>query len=783
MLNTQVLTLRRCLLVVSALASFLFAPHSAAQVLEERNYIRVDQFGYLPGKPKFAVIAMAVDGFNSGVGIELDESKDVELRRVSDDSLAFSKSAVAWSGGGTDSYSGDRGWWYDFSEYEEEGEYYLRVAKSGGGVVDSYPFLIDKDVYREVLRVATNMFYYQRAGIAKTAEYASGEDWVDEAWFLHAGQELEARYLYDSSIRRDVSGGWIDAGDPNKYITFAVDPVHNLLTTFRQHRKLWEGLDLKIPESDNDIPDLLDEIKWEIDWVMKMQDFSGSGGFHIKSGVRNDSAYISPPSADTRFRYFEEICPSATIIGAGMIAHAAVVFRDYPDLVEYAANLEARAEVAWDFYIDTPDNQKNKQCDERAIEAGDADGHAAHYSVEHVAEAVCAAVYLFELSGKSKYRDFVDAHYLQARPWMGRESEWGVYRANQSESVLHYAHLPDATPAVSQAILNHKTSSDKSEGSAYEIVESANLYRAEATFANWGSNSLLARQASDVLDFNNYGLKPELAEKYEERGLGIINYFHGVNPFGITYLTNMYRYGAEFSVNEMWHTWFNMDSKYDNIDKPGNVGPAPGYMSGGFNKQYTGGATMKIGVDEFPSVTAKSQPTQKAYTNDNWWEQDPWVFNEPGLYYSASYIKALANFVDAGPETVGEHFDLWLESHYGSGTNRETVDIDSDTDGDGLTLLEEFMYDFEPEVADAFPDIEVVMAGDKVRVILPQFNESIAEEVYWFASENLKDWDALGPEGIEVQSLSDASQQVEVAVEGAVRFLRSSLSLVERDTN
>ncbi len=774
--------------LVTALAFCLLVPLAQTQVLEEQNYIRVDQFGYLPGKPKFAVIAKAVDGFNAGVGIDLDVSKEVELRRVSDDSVAFSELATVWNGGAADSYSGDKGWWYNFSEYDVEGEYFIRATKIGGGVVDSYAFEIGEDVYRDVLRAAVNMFYYQRAGIDKTGEYASGANWVDSAWYLGPNQDTEARSLHDESQRRDLSGGWIDAGDPNKYVTFASPAVHNLLTTFQQHPKLWEGLDLRIPESNNEIPDLLDEIKWEIDWVMKMQDYPGSGGFYNKMGIKEDTAYISPPSSDTRIRYYDEICTNATITGAGMLAHAALVFQDYAELAEYSVLLEVRAEAAWDFYKNSPN--KSEQCDSHSdpegyIEAGDADGSGTpgHYSAEHKAEAACAAVYLYALTGDEEYDVFVRQNYLETRPWKGSTTEWGVYRVNQSEAMLYYATLPKANEATRTAILEKKLSGSKSSGNAYEVVESANLYRAEATFANWGSNSLLSRQAADNLDFLNYDLKPESSNKYEERGLSIINYFHGVNPFGICYLTNMYMYGAEFSVNEMWHTWFHMDTKYDNIDKAGNVGPAPGYMSGGFNNQYSGGALMKIGTDLF-SVRADSQPTQKSYTVENHWTYSPWVFNEPGLYYSASYVKALANFVDAGPRTVRDHFVEWLKEKLGDSVDTAVLleDLDQDDDGDEIGIFEEFLYGLDPENEDEPVKGKVNLDDGTLNVALRRYNEKVASHVQWLESPDLVQWSRVPEDQMRVEDLSNLSSRLTFLTSGeGTRFLRSSIALDAED--
>lgn len=609
---------------------------AAQEVLEQRNYIRVDQFGYLPDGYKFAVIAKAESGFNAGYGIGLDATRDVEVIEVGSGSIVYSGTAKTWNDGTTDSYSGDKGWWFDFTEFETVGSYFIRVYDMEGQVVESYSFEISHAVYDEVLRAATNMFYYQRINQPKSAAYASGATWVDTEWYA---KDTAAIYLNDESVTRDISRGWIDAGDPNKYVTFAAETVHHLLTAYRENEELWSNFDLKIPESDNAVPDLLDEIKWETDWLKNMQDYPGTGGFYIKAGIKNDANYISPPSTDIRNRYFDQLCPSASIIGAGMMANAAFTFRTVPALRAYSDDLLHRAEAAWEYYEDSPN--KTEECDGGEIEAGDADGGGGHYAKEHLAEATCAAVYLFALTGAEKYHDFIRQNYESTRPW--KSSEWGIYRSHQAEAIFQYAFLEGADEGLAADIISKKLSAEKSEGTHYEVVERDNLYRAKSFYNNWGSNSLISRQGCDAMDFIAYGLKTEKHEKYKERSQAILNYIHGINPFGMTYLTNMYPYGAEFSATEMWHTWFATNTVYDNIEG-NNIGPAPGYLVGGFNAQNAKHAKVKIGKEKFDATTG-NQPAQKSYTEDNDGSNQPWAFNEPAIYYSAGYVKLLSHFV------------------------------------------------------------------------------------------------------------------------------------------
>ena len=680
----------------------------AQEVLTDRNFIRIDQFGYPTTGSKVAVIANAVEGYNAGEGIRVNPGVAAEVVRDGTDEVVFSGFTRRWNGGSVDDLSGDRGAWFDFTALTDTGTFRIRLQKADGSMAESYAFRIADDVYHDVLRAATQFFYYQRINQEKTAEYASGAPWTDAAWYDRPNQEYAVKELGNPSNTRSMPKGWFDAGDPNKYVTFAVEPVHALLTTFDQYPDFWSDFDLNIPESGNDVPDLLDEIRWETDWIISMQDFdpadgSGTGGLHQKMGILEDVSYISPPSIDTRDRWFNGICVSSTITGASMLAHAAYTYQEAGVWPEHTTELIARAEAAWDYYIAAPN--KSELCDNGQIEAGDADGPGNQYATEHRALATAAAVYLFALTGDQEYDDFVQQFYNQTRPWQA--GDWGVYRAHQSEAVMFYTALPNADPATRQAILDRKTSAAKSEGGNYLLAEADNLYRSKAFIFNWGSNSLISRQASDIMDFQVYGLKPENHAAYQERAQSIINYLHGTNPSGTCMLSNMYRYGGDLCADEMWHSWFGLGSAFDNLED-GNVGPAPGFISGGPNPQGQTNMPIKLGVHTFPSTTGQ-QPGQKAFSVENYWEFGPWAYNEPAIYYQAAYIKALAHFAAGELAAGGTGDGIGADNFCAEAEDVYTVLNDAGTTGN---------IDLDGEFADDSGDGSVGLTdqGDAIRI-------------------------------------------------------------------
>ena len=155
---------------------------------------------------------------------------------------------------------------------------------------------------------------------------------------------------------------------------------------------------------------------------------------------------------------------------------------------------------------------------------------------------------------------------------------------------------------------------------------------------HWGSNNPRAMYGNTNLDVVTYNLQgARSAGMYRQRALEIVHYFHGVNPLGMVYLTNMYSLGAARSANEIFHTWFQPGTKWSDA-KPSACGPPPGYVPGGPNRN-----PAQSGVP--PSMAPPNgQPPQKSYKDWNGPEAS-WAVSEPGIYYQSAYVKLLSAFV------------------------------------------------------------------------------------------------------------------------------------------
>jgi endoglucanase len=587
--------------------------------------ILVDQFGYRPNDPKVAVIRNPQVGYDSAQ--KFTPGDLYQMRRASDGAVVFSGALTQWNHGAIEQSSGDNGWWFDFSSVVTPGAYFIYDKSNNAR---SAIFQIDQQVYKNILKAAMHMYFYQRSGFAKQRPNADA-CWVDDPAYIGPNQDGQAHDITDrdnANKVRNLSGGWFDAGDTNKYVTFAVTPVHQLLTAYQATPSVFTD-DFNIPESGNGIPDLIDEVKWETDWLKKMQYRDGSAALKVGEIV---DALADPPSSDKNARFYVPSCSSATIAVAGMFAHASYVFGSISALSGEAADLRARASAAWRNYQSLASKQTN--CDTGVVRAGRADLN----EQDQNAEAVLAAVYLYAITDDPKYSDYVGAHYRELQPY--HDMGWTRYKVEQGEALLFYASLPKVDADMRKTIFADKANDVRAGNHVYGFIPDDDLYRAyiHDPQYHWGSNNPRANYGNSNIDVLTFKLDVGDSKSYETRALEQLHYFHGVNPLGMVYLSNMYRYGATRSANEIYHTWFAHDTRWSNA-RSSACGPAPGYVPAGPNV-----FAVRDGVPSSVSPPA-GQPAQKSYRDWNvGWPQSSWAITEPGIYYQSAYVELLSKF-------------------------------------------------------------------------------------------------------------------------------------------
>ena len=593
------------------------------------SLIVTDQFGYLPADEKIAVLRDPQDGFDQAVSYA---PGTIEVRKSADNSTVFSPDIRIWRNGQTDAASGDKVWWADFSALTAEGEYYLYDTVRN---IRSHTFRIGGDVYKDLLKTAGRTFFYQRASQAKTAPYADSR-WSDAA---SHGQDAAALRMDPDDpetgvpgTARDLSGGWYDAGDFNKYVNYADGAIHDLLFAYEENPGAF-GDDWNIPESGNGVADLLDEIRWELAWMLKMQDANGSV-LHKVASISWDAT--PPPSSDTIPRRYGKESQSATISAAGAFAHGAIVFADVN--ATFAATLESAAEAAWN-YLETqsfPATFDNSGFVNAAAE--DSSGNQAK-------NRVSAAVYLFLLTGNSAYHDYVKDHLSDVSLLLDPAENYLMFGNVESElhqTLAYYIADSRADAALKSQIRTAYRDALENPYVAFapkrNREESADPYMAYLDYHSWGSNRAKCVAGSIAYSALHYGIDDSV--DYNATAAGYLHYLHGINPLGKVYLSVTESEGADNPVGEFYHMWFADGSAWDGD----GVGPAPGFLVGGPNEDF-GSESEEAGVlmDDGTSLM-KNQPILKRYKDWNAPGEQSYKITENSITYQAAYIRLLSKF-------------------------------------------------------------------------------------------------------------------------------------------
>ncbi|MBK9413597.1 MAG: glycoside hydrolase family 9 protein [Bacteroidota bacterium] len=598
--------------------------------------IKVDQFGYRPLDEKIAVISNPIIGYNDTA--TFIPGSVYQLREWSTDAVVFTGSPASWNSGATQSQSGDQVWWFDFSTFTSPGVYYVFDVSNNVG---SYRFEIDECIYNNALVQTVRMFYYSRCGARKLAQHA-GAGWADNSCHKMTDQDDDCK-LYNnriSSTSKDLTGGWHDAGDYNKYVNFAWGTLIDLLLAYEENPLIW-GDDYNIPESGNGIPDLLDEIKYELSWLRKMQQTDGS----VLSIVGGGAA--SPPSSDQNFRVYGPATTSASFTAAGVFALASIQFASIGQTFD-AFYYKNAALAAYDWAVANPGITFYNS---GLLGAGEQETD--NYGL--AARKFTAAVFLYALTTDQQYRTFVDANYqdLHLLQWIYAYPFEGV----EQDALLYYTKTPGATTSVINDIISAYTSSMVSNNAdnlpAYlSRTDAYSAWLADNNYT-WNSNQTKSKQANMYLNMNVYNLSTVNQNNFTNAAAGYVHYFHGVNPNSKTFISNMGSFGAENSVSQFYHAWFENGSPLWDEVGVSTYGPPPGYIPGGPNPGYSldgccpgsCGSPINNALCNINVTPPMNQPIQKSYKdfNDNW-PLNSWTVTEAGIYTNAAYVKMISKF-------------------------------------------------------------------------------------------------------------------------------------------
>jgi endoglucanase len=429
----------------------------------------------------------------------------------------------------------------DFSGLEVPGSYRIKVA----GAPLSAPFRIAPDIYRTVNSAALKAYYFNRSGTELAARhagvYARAAGHPDEQVLVHASAASGARP--EGSV---IAGarGWYDAGDYNKYIPSSAIATYTLLAAFEHYPSYFSSHDTGIPESGNALPDILDEARWNLEWMLSMQDPNDGGVYHKLTNKRFD-AMVMPAAAMKEPRYVVRKSTAATLGFAATMAAAGRVFKQYDR--QLSARMLGAAQAAWQWAEANPAQYFTNPADIVTGEYGDA-------KVDD--ERTWAAAELYISSGQDRY-------YAAIAPTAATVPAWDDVRGLAWMSLAH--HRKRLTGAADQSRIAAQI---ETLAAALRSQWKASAYRVamrEADFV-WGSNAVVLNQSMMLLQaYRLSGNGDNL--RAAQAGLDFVL---GRNPTGYAFVTG---FGARQSLHP-----HHRPSQADQV-----TAPIPGFLTGGPN--------------------------------------------------------------------------------------------------------------------------------------------------------------------------------------------------------
>lgn len=501
----------------------LFAAGRAADI---DSRIRLNTLGYLPAHQKKASIAAPCKGFT--------------VVNAKDGSKVFEGAA---SGPALNADTGEQLCTADFSALKTPGEYQLDVA----GVGRSAAFRIGDDVYKEPFRTVMLGMYLWRCGTAVRATYG-GET------FQHDACHMQDAYTDCVNGKHEIKAslkGWHDAGDYNKYVVNAGVTVGSMLRGWEEFGPQLEKIKLEIPEAGGALPDYLDEIKWETDWLLTMQ--AADGSVYHKVSTKKFGGFILPELEKTE-RYFTPWSSAATADFVAMMAMAARAFKPYD--AAYAERCLAAAKKSYEFLKAHPE-------DVHANLEGFSTGT---YQTRDADDRLWAAAEMWETTGDGEaLQDFEGrAKAMQGR--VGATWDW-----SDVGNLGMFTYLLSKRSGRDEGVVEMIRKS--AIGSADDMLRKRDQHgygRPLGSFYNWGCNGTAARQAHNLQVAYRLTQKPE----YREAALDALNHLFGRNCYGRSFVTGL---GENPPQNP-----HDRRAGGDNVKAPW-----PGYLVGGANPRAT----------------------------------------------------------------------------------------------------------------------------------------------------------------------------------------------------
>ena len=526
--------------------------------------IFVNQAGYYPDSCKRAVIPYECDSF---------EIVDI------DGNVCFSGKTVSK---GYDESSGDNVWIADFSAFRENGRF---VVRAGGK--ESAMFDIGDNVYDDIFYKTSKAFYFLRCGCGLEEKYAG-------VWHHGKCHTSIAKLWDDRNVEIDVTGGWHDAGDYGRYITAGACAVAHLLYAFRMFPDVFEKQKLNIPATI--CPDILSEVRYELEWMFKMQDENG-GAYH-KATTAQHAPFVMPEDDKEEMLVFP-VSSMATADLAAVCALASGIYADYDkDFSERLFRAAERSAEWLDMHPEFIGFTNPEGCNT-----------GGYYERDDLSNRFWAYSEMYALTGESRYHDrlikALDTEFPLAALGYAEVGGFGALAYILCEQSKDEKIEDKIKGTFLRSAEELRVKADKC---GYGVAMESREY-------GWGSNMGLMTKAM------LFAICDVLFDKkiYREYATAHLDFLLGANALGISYVTGV----GEFRCN-----YPHLRPSYaDGIEEciPGMVaGGANGYLSDPYAKK----------------VIPEGTPPMKCYADVT----ESYSLNEITIYWNSPAVFVLAYF-------------------------------------------------------------------------------------------------------------------------------------------
>lgn len=383
----------------------------------------------------------------------------------------------------------------DFSSVTAPGKYIIQSE----GLDDSYAFEIGENVYNNLLDDSVRMLYLQRCGTE-----------VKDDKFGHVACHNTEATIYGTSNKIEVSGGWHDAGDYGRYIVAAAKAVADVLYAYQADPSAYSD-NIGIPESGNGTPDVLDEVRYELEWMLKMQD-STDGGVYHKVTCDTFPGYVMPEKETKPLI----VMPKSTTATADFAASMAMAYEFYKDIDSaFADKCLAAAKKAYEWAKANPEVTYSNPDDVVTGEYGDRNPKD---------ELYWAAAQMYRATGEESYLADADAASTKIKKGL----DWSTVGDYGNIALLTMKGVDKESVAYGNAKSNVIAQADD-----FAEISAEQAYGVATESYHWGSNMTIANYG--IILAQAYDITGE--QKYIDAAQAQLNYLLGTNPLGTCFVT------------------------------------------------------------------------------------------------------------------------------------------------------------------------------------------------------------------------------------------------------